>query len=144
MQRIKRIKHGPEYHIQEELREFLEARGWLVERMIGNALQKGIPDLYCFHPRWGERWIDVKNSTSYSFTDEQKKKWPHWEKYKCGIWILTAANETEYAKLFGPPNFRAYWKKSWDKPKKNVDELLDLLDKEMPLVHSGRIRRRAG
>jgi hypothetical protein len=122
MRRIKLSKHGPEWYIQNDLIEFLEDREWLVERMIGNALQKGIPDLYCHHPSWGERWIDVKNPKSYSFTKDQRRKWPIWEKYGVGIWILTAADQEEYDKLFHPPNWRKYWKKSWDKAKVNIDE----------------------
>lgn len=129
--RIKHTKHGPEWYIQEALRVFLADRGWLVERMIGNALQKGIPDLYCYHPTWGERWIDVKNPKSYNFTPDQKKKWPVWESYGCGIYILTAANEEEYGKLLGKPNWRDYWKVAWDKPRATVDELLDSLDNEV-------------
>ena len=30
-----------------------------------------------------------------------------------GIWILTAATQDEYDKLFKLPNWRAYWKESW-------------------------------
>jgi hypothetical protein len=121
MGQIRRAKHGPEWHIQEELREFLEARGWLVERMIGNAFQVGIPDLYCRHPKWGERWIDVKNAKSYSFTKAQRHKWPIWEKFNCGIWILTGATEAEYAKLFQKPNWREFWKPSYDKMANEFD-----------------------
>jgi hypothetical protein len=123
MKKICRPKHGIEYKIQEALIEFLEARGWLVERMIGNAFQTGIPDLYCHHPRWGYRWIDVKQPNRYSFTKAQKRKWPQWEQAGVGIWILTAATQEEYDKLFAPPNLRNYWKKSWGELP-DIDELL--------------------
>jgi hypothetical protein len=123
MGRIKKPKHGPEWYIQRDLMTYMRARGWLVERMTGNMYQKGIPDLYCHHPQWGERWIDVKNDGKYSFTDDQKKKWPVWERAKVGIWILVAATQTEYDKLFAPPNFRDYWKPSWDR-EFNIDKLL--------------------
>ena len=40
-----------------------------------------------------------------------------------------ADNKEEYDKLFGPPNWRDYWKKSWgDVP--DVDALLDELERE--------------
>ena len=57
-----------ELHIQRKLVEFLRARGWYVERMLANAYQTGIPDLYCYHPRWRERWVEVKRPDNYSFT----------------------------------------------------------------------------
>jgi hypothetical protein len=109
-----RSAHGPEYYIQEALQVFLTERGWLVERMVGNAFQYGIPDLYCYHPKYGQRWIDPKNPDSYEFTKHQKVKWPIWDKFGVGIWIITAADESEYDKLFHPPNWRLYWKEKYD------------------------------
>ena len=46
MTQIRRPHEGPERKIQRALIAFLNARGWLVERMIGNAFQMGIPDLF--------------------------------------------------------------------------------------------------
>jgi len=120
-----RTKHGPEYHIQKLLIDFLEARGWLVERLIGNAFQVGVPDLYCYHPKWGSRWIDVKNPGHYSFTKAQKIKWPKWEHYGVGIWIITSADQAGYDLLFKPPNWRQFVKKSWKIPtQQDIDALL--------------------
>lgn len=129
MGKIRRAKHGPEWYIQRDVVAYLEARGWLVERMIGNAFQTGIPDLYCHHPKWGARWIDCKQPKRYSFTKAQRLKWPRWEQAGIGIWILTAASQEEYDKLFGPPNWRHYWKASWgDLP--DIDAILDELARE--------------
>jgi len=124
---IRRAAHGPEYHIQQDLIEFLTDRGWLVERMIGNAFQVGIPDLYVHHPKWGGRWIDVKQPLRYSFTKQQKTKWPHWSSYGVGIWILTAANQEQYDLLFGPPNWRNFWRDSWGQLP-DIDALLDQIE----------------
>jgi len=129
MGRIKRPKHGPEWYIQRDLMVYMKARGWHVERMTGNMYQKGIPDLYCYHKTWGERWIDVKNDGKYSFTDDQKRKWPIWERAGIGIWILTGANQQQYDLIFKPPNFRSYWKRSWDK-EFNLESLLQQLRDE--------------
>ncbi len=124
-----RAKHGPEYFIQGEVVAFMRARGWLVERMIGNAFQVGVPDLYCFHPKWGTRWIDVKNKGRYSFTKAQKLKWPIWERYGVGIWILTGAIQEEYDKLFKSPNWRSYVKKAWKIPtQEEIDAMLDAIE----------------
>jgi hypothetical protein len=127
---IRRPKHGPEWHIQQDLIAFLEARGWLVERMIGNAFQTGVPDLYCHHPNWGYRWIDVKRpGKNYSFTKAQRRKWPEWESKGVGIWILNAATQEQYDLLFKKPNWRDYWKASWGQIP-DIDALLDELDRE--------------
>lgn len=126
MTRIIKPKHGPEWFIQRDVVTYLEARGWLVERMIGNALQMGIPDLYCHHPKWSYRWIDCKQPKKYSFTKAQKQKWPKWEKSGVGIWILTAGTQEEYDKLFAPPNWRQFWKPSWGQLP-DVDALIEEL-----------------
>jgi hypothetical protein len=124
-------KHGPEWHIQKALTEFLQARGWVVEVMHGNAFQRGIPDLYLFRKDWGARWVDVKNPKKYSFTKNQRIKWPFWEKMGIGIWILTAATQHEYDKLFKAPNWRDYWKSSWEMPTDDqIDAMIDAMWEE--------------
>lgn len=122
-----RPKHGPEYRIQADVIKFLRARGWWVERLIGNAYQKGVPDLYIAHPEHGQRWIDVKNPASWEYTKAQCQKWPIWDQYGLGIWIITAATEEEYDKLWKTPNWRDYWKPRYDEYLIDVDTLLDEL-----------------
>lgn len=107
---------------------FLTARQWMVEKTHGNLYQQGFPDLYIAHRKYGERWIDVKQPDGkYTFTNAQKQKWPVWESYRIGIWILTAATQEEYDKLFQPPNWRAYWKKKWGEIP-DIDSLLDQVE----------------
>ena len=131
MGRIIKAREKPEHKIQAALIEYLGVRGWLVEVMHGNAFQRGIPDLYLFHPRYGPRWVDVKQPEKYSFTKNQRLKWPLWDHFGVGIWILTAATQAEYDKLFALPNWREYWKDSWKPPTiKDIDLMLDDLDKE--------------
>lgn len=137
--RIRRAKHGPEWHIQRELVRFLRERGWLCERMIGNALQYGIPDLFCHHPRWGSRWIDVKRPKEFSLTRRQRVKWPVWGRFGCGIWILSAADQQQYDLLFGPPNWRAYWKPRYGEIP-DVDALLAEMDKGEAEISAGSPR----
>ena len=124
---IIRPREGPEHKIQRQLIEYLTNRGWHCEVMHGNAFQRGIPDLWIWNPRLKlYRWVDVKHAARYSFTKEQRIKWPLWASLGIGIWILTAAKQEEYDKLFGPPNWKDYWKESWKMP--TLDEIDKLLD----------------
>jgi hypothetical protein len=124
-----RTKHGPEFAIQAAIIEFLRTRGWHTERLIGNAFQSGLPDLVAFHRKWGQRFIEVKNAGRYSFTRAQKAKFPVLESFGVGIWILTAADQIEYDKLFAPPNWRDYVKKTWHIPTQaEIDQLLDEIE----------------
>jgi hypothetical protein len=118
-------KQPLESKIQNDIRSFLHARAWLTERMHGNAYQVGIPDLFCWHKKYGFRWLDIKRPVGHSLTKAQIQKWPQWESTELGVWIMTAASEEEYKKLFGPPNFRAYWKPSYDKHLRSLDSILD-------------------
>lgn len=127
---------GPEAKIQAKLRDYLESRGWQVEVMHGNAYQSGIPDLYLFHPKYKERWVDCKVEGKYEFTKAQRIKWPQWESKGIGIWILTGADQDQYDRLFRPPNMRDYWKSRYD-PIMSVDDALDLVDQDTtPTVSS--------
>ena len=70
--------------------------------------QSGFPDLYAYNRRYGARWIEVKNPIAYSFTPAQIDTFPDFAAHGIGVWILTAANEFEYKKLFGPPNWHTF------------------------------------
>jgi hypothetical protein len=121
-----RPKEGPEHKIQVAIIAFLKARGWHVERLIGNAFQSGLPDLLAFHVKWGSRFIEVKNAERYSFTKAQKIKWPVLERFNVGIWILTEATQEAYDSLFKPPNWRSFIKKTWNIPTlSEIDKLME-------------------
>jgi hypothetical protein len=121
----------PEAKIQRKLVEFLRVHGWYVERMLANAYQTGIPDLYCYHKKWGSRWIEVKRPHDYTFTPAQRRKWPEWEKAGIPIFILTAATEEQYNLLFKAPNWREFWKPSFaTSTKADIDALLDEVRRE--------------
>ena len=55
--------------------------------------------------------------------------YPQWEKAGIAIWILCAATQEEYDKLFGPPNWRDYWRPSFAF-KADVDGMIDELARE--------------
>lgn len=132
MGNIKRPKHGPEWYIQRDLKQFLRDREWQVEQTHGNLYQTGFPDLFTFKRKHGVRWIDCKAPGRYTFTKAQKLKWPVWDHYGVGIWILTAATQAEYDKLFSPPNWRQYWKPSWGEIP-DIETLLQEIDREASL-----------
>lgn len=83
----------------------LTLKGWHVEVTHGNLYQFGFPDLYAMHRMYGTRWIEVKNPGKYQFTEAQLKTFPMWNAHGVGIWILTAATEEEYQKLFKSYNW---------------------------------------
>jgi hypothetical protein len=86
----------------------------------------GLPDLYICHPKWGCRWVEIKNAARYSFTAAQKRKWPVLERYGVGIWILTGADQDNYNRLFAAPNWRDYVNKVWSVPMpQEIDNMLE-------------------
>lgn len=103
-----RNKKGPEAIIQLDIIKMLRFKGWHVMVTHGNMYQSGFPDLFCCHYRYGQRWIDCKNPKSYKFTPAQLEDWPKICANGSGVWILVAATETEYNKLFKPPNWYQY------------------------------------
>ena len=121
----------PELQIQEELIEFLKAHQWHVEPISADAFQNGLPDLFCAHKDLGTRWVEVKRPTGYTFTLRQRQRWPVWDEFGIRIWILTAATQEEYDKLFGPPNWHDYWKEGFRVPTQaDIDALFDEMNRE--------------
>ena len=102
-----------------------------MERTIGNAFQIGVPDLFIAHPEVGAA-LDRRASNRERTTASPRPKSRNGRcgtAFGIGIWILTAATQEEYDKLFGPPNWRAFWKESWGEVP-DIDALLDELDRE--------------
>ena len=107
------MSRQPEQKIADAFDAYLRVRNWLVEPMHGNMYQRGVPDRYVFRKSSGARWIDYKVPGRYSLTRAQRHKWPLWETFGLGIWIITECSDAEYAKLFDAPNWREYWKPSY-------------------------------
>lgn len=100
-----RVRGSPEQKIVDGLKSILKRNGWLVEKTHGNKYQAGWPDLYCFHPDHGARWIEVKTPTG-PLTPAQGAKFKLWEKFKVPIWILTSAEDWQL--VFKDPNWRKF------------------------------------
>jgi len=104
----KKRREFPEKKIERDIIDFLRAREWFVKNMHGNAMQQGIPDLYATHATYGARWIEVKYAKKYRFTAAQIRYFPQFAANGAGIWILTAATESEYRKLWADPNWQFF------------------------------------
>ena len=74
----------------------------------GNMYQQGFPDLFACNSRYGHRWIEVKNPKAYKFTPAQVHSFPKMCANGSGVWVLVAATEEEYMKLFEPFNWWQY------------------------------------
>jgi len=102
------VKNGPEHKIQEAIIAFLRTREWLVRSTHGNMYQCGFPDLFCTHSRYGHRWVEVKNPEHYVFTPAQLQFFPMLCAHGSGVWIMVAASDLEYQKLFKTANWYQY------------------------------------
>ena len=102
-----RLRKNPEAEIQKELIKYLKIRDWLVRVLHADYKNKGWPDLYITHTRYGQRWVEVKlpGMVGSKFTNAQIEWFPKMCAHGTPIWILTGANDIEYAKLFKPQNF---------------------------------------
>lgn len=109
--KVRRVgKNRPEFKIQQEIIAFLRAREWFVMTIHGSVYQSGLPDLYATHALFRARWIEVKlpDMEGSHFTARQMEIFPQLCGHGAGVWVLTAATESEYRKLLGEPNWYTY------------------------------------
>jgi hypothetical protein len=106
--KIINTKRGPERIIQDNLLKFLRDRGWVIKETHGNLYQHGFPDVYAAHKSYGSRWIEVKNPEKFAFEASQLEFFTQLGSVGVGVWVLTAATEEEYKKLFRPANWFFY------------------------------------
>jgi len=118
------FRDQPELRIRTRIREFLDERGWMTDVTHGNEYMSGFPDLHCYHPDHGLRWVDAKNPKSYAYTPAQIWLWPKWESYGCGVWIMFEGDQENFEKLFDPPNFRTYWRPRYDLIRRKAADIL--------------------
>lgn len=109
MEPFKARKRGaPEDKIKTEIIDFLILRGWFCKVTHGNLYQSGFPDVFACHNMYGSRWIEIKNPGKYAFTQQQLEDFPKFNAHGVGIWVMVAATEDEYQKLFKPCNWWHY------------------------------------
>jgi hypothetical protein len=83
-------------------------KGWYCKETHGNMYQSGFPDIFACHSSYRQRWIEVKCPTGSRLEASQLECFPKLCANGSGVWILSAANDWEYNKLFGPPNWVEY------------------------------------
>jgi len=105
---IRNFKKGPEDVIQEAIVEYLRIREWWVHETHGNTYSHGLPDLIAGHYKYGVRFIEVKNPKKYAFTGAQLETFPKMIGHGIPVYVLVAASDSEYRKLFGPSNYWQY------------------------------------
>ena len=105
---IKNYKQGVEAKIQRDIIRYLTDRQWYCRILNGNTFQAGLTDLVAFHKKWGVKFIEVKNPAKYKFTPAQLSEFPKIISHGTPIYILTAANDKNYKRLFGPSNLWVY------------------------------------
>ena len=127
-------KSRPEAAIQKRIIAMLRDRGWFCRSTHGNAYQRGFPDIFAYNDSfaklpWGAlRWIDCKVKGRSRYTKAQCQEWPEWELGNVGIWIMFEGDDENYKNLFQPPNFREFWRPSYDKYTTPVQEILKELE----------------
>lgn len=98
----------PEAKTQDAIISMLRTKGWFIKPTHGNMFQSGFPDLFCCHSRYGQRWVEIKLPKGSKFTGAQLEDFPKFCANGSGVWILIAATEHEYGKLFEKPNWYLY------------------------------------
>lgn len=101
---------APERKIQSAIEDMLRRRGWYVVRTHGNTFQSGLPDDFATRLPNIHRWIEIKlpHMQGSRFTPAQLKVFPELCKHGSGVWVLTAATEEEYNKLYEKCNWYKY------------------------------------
>lgn len=99
------FKRGPEDIIQEDIIKMLTLKGWYTMETHGNMFQSGFPDIFACHSKYRQRWIEVKKPSGSRLEQSQLECFPKMCANGSGVWILTAATEHEYEKLFKECNW---------------------------------------
>ena len=111
-----------EKHVLNELRSCMEKKGWLVEKVWGNITNAGWPDLYCYHEKHGERWVETKSKRKYhKLGEKQVVRFRKWSKKGVKIWVLRGGEPEEYKLLFKDPNWKEFIPKSMEE---TLDQIL--------------------
>jgi len=106
-----RQREQPENKLKKQVVSHLEKRGWYIIKTHGNMYQSGLPDLYCCHPRYGTRWIELKTEKGV-LTDAQKVVFSKMRKHGVMIHVITSVKDLgepgSNKGIFGSDNWYYY------------------------------------
>lgn len=101
------VANGPESKLQEAVITKLRSMEWVTKTMHGNLYQYGIPDLYCAHYQYGQRWIECKIMPYGKFTNAQLQTFKQFAAVNVGIWVVTDVSQVPEI-LFKPCNWNLF------------------------------------
>lgn len=100
------VSTGPEAQGAARLLRFMRARRWHCEKLSGGLYQVGLPDYVCWHPEYGQRWIETK-APGEKLRRSQEVKFKIMSDYGQKIYVLE--DERHYPRLFNEQdNWRHY------------------------------------
>lgn len=88
--------------VYEPLRRKLQYEGWFVQKIHGNEFQSGLPDVYAYHRKYGQRWIELKTKTG-RLSQRQITKFAEMNRHGLKVWLLRGPEE--YDLLFSEPKW---------------------------------------
>jgi len=106
MEPLRFAKGTLESKIQKALTEHMFMREWYCKVLTSNKHQKGLPDLFCTCQSFGSRWIEVKRSDKFSFTQNQLDVFTRLSSKNIGVYVLNGPHD--YDKLFGQANWHSF------------------------------------
>jgi hypothetical protein len=72
---------------QRAFQDAMEERGWVTKNMHGSKFQAGFPDVFCVHPSFGIRLVEVKMSWG-RLTPAQRHEFHRLSSGGASIWIV--------------------------------------------------------
>lgn len=95
----------PEAILGNQIKKYLEVRGWKLIKLHGNQFQSGLPDYVALYPGGKIKWIEIKTPTG-RLSSRQIEKFSLLEKMGQQIYILTCLEECKWLDM--QPNWSTH------------------------------------
>lgn len=99
----KKFRQNEEYQLQKNICMTLRNKGWHVIEMHASAVLSGLPDLYCTHSKYRQRWVECKLK-KHCWTEAQIENFPKMVANGSPIWVAFSVDGLEDL-LMKPANF---------------------------------------